>query len=639
MTKKKGGEMKRTLWIASLSFFFIASATSAAQGEFFYGINTWGTRTGPIAPLHELRVEWHSPFLLWKHVASEVEQIELTVAQVRAAPEMIDQYIAERDWSRFDDVIGTLLGEGFHIFPVIGQCFTSTVPNYDGKPIIPHNPEEEITFFDNPQGFDLYPIGRENFLGHLYLHARAVVRKYNDVVDYWMVDPEMNQSALFRLFGGWKAGNGWADWDYVTSVLQTLYEAVKDEEPTDLVCFPFNVDQPASVTFFYAHSPLVSGGDVTVLDWPDAVTDWLPYMDIVGIDFFESQGNPDPDCYERIKERVEMVVARAEGKPVMVTSIGVPSGPTELGWSEASQAEYVAQAFDAAVHAGAQGFFYFEIQTSGSHSVEITDFDAEAMDYSRFVFNRAWYQTEQEFSLSFWTFILWLLQHFIETGSPNPLMDAVDYFKGHFFQVLETAEAYWGLVRGDGSHKPSFDALSARYHANMFTSELAQGLNMIHVPLQPVNEDYRVKDLLTETGSVALWHYDSDLESFIMVTPSTSGGAPANIEVEGDKGYFLVLPTARGHTFIGTGWPQQISVSAAPIDMIGLPVDPPDAYYASDLLLATEADYFLWYDTGSAQFQPYVPGVPDFELSGDLSYILVNAPEQVLDFPGAPWEN
>jgi hypothetical protein len=319
------------------------------------------------------------------------------------------------------------------------------------------------------------------------------MRRYQSEIFYWMVDPELNQSALFRLFGGWKAGNGWADWDFVTSVLITLRDGVKDEVPSALVCLPFNVDMPAAVTFTYADSEFLSGG-ATVLDWPEAIADWLPYVDFVGIDFFESQGNPDPNCYERLKGRMETAIESAQGKPVIVTSIGVPSGPKRLDWTEENQATYVAQAFDAAWDSGTKGFFYFEIQTSDQHSVRITGFDVEVMDSARQLFNDAWNQTVRQFKVSLAEWLRWLIEQFEDKGIPlehfenersllehlegnrslvedfgikaslPAIIKTVVYLTQHFFPVLESAEGYWGLVRPDGSYKPSFQVLSEKYN-------------------------------------------------------------------------------------------------------------------------------------------------------------------------------
>lgn len=483
--------IKRTIFGICL-FLLMVTSLGYAEEDFMCGITTWGTKTGPISYIQELGAEWHAPFLNWNHVEPEIFQLNLTVDDVKDNPEMIDEYIDTHDWTRFDDVIDTLLSNGFKVFPVIGECFTNTVPTYQDKPIIPHDLDEPIQWYDNPYGAELYPVGRENFLGHLYLHIRAVVRRYQSDISYWMVDPELNQSALFRLFGGWKAGNGWADWDFVTSVLKTLHDGVKAEALSALVCLPFNVDMPASVTFTYAESELLSGG-ATVLDWPDAITDWLPYMDIVGIDFFESQGNPDPNCYERLKGRMETAIERAQDKPVIVASIGVPSGPKRLDWTEINQANYVAQAFDAAFDSGTKGFFYFEIKTSDQHSVTVTRFDVEVMDYARQVFNDAWHQTVEEFKASLAEWLRWLIEHFedkdsrlesfanersllehfennrsrlehFESESSLPaILKTVVYLTRHFFPVLESAEGYWGLVRPDGSYKLGFRVLSERY--------------------------------------------------------------------------------------------------------------------------------------------------------------------------------
>jgi hypothetical protein len=180
---------------------------------------------------------------------------------------------------------------------------------------------------------------------------------------------------------------------------------------------------------------------------------------MVGVDFFESQGTTDGDSYARLRERIETAVERGCGKPVIVASIGAPSGPAELGWTEPYQAQYLAGAFDAAVDAGAVGFFYFEPKTGDSHGVEITEFDLTVMDKAREVLNGGWTQTVEEFQVSVEGFILWALEQFGDDFDAG-----VEYFTGHFFQVLETAEAYWGLVHGDGSPKPGFSCLSCRYH-------------------------------------------------------------------------------------------------------------------------------------------------------------------------------
>ena len=399
-------------WLPLVLCLFGGEHATPAQSEleFMCGISTWGARTGPLRHIKSLGAKLHAPFLNWNRVEPSIPrgEVGLTVADVRADPGMIDSYIKARDWSKFDVVLTTLESHGLGLFPIVGQCFTSTVPKVDGKPIVPHDPKAPVTFFDNPVGRQVHPVDRDHFLGHLYLHVRAVVRRYRQI-RFWMIDPEINQSALFRVFGGWKVGAAWADWDFVTKAVQTLSQAIKDEDPSDIVCLPFNTDQPPAVTFTYARTPWLSGGNVTVRDWPDAVTEWLPHVDVVGMDFFESQGTTDPNCYQRIRQRIEIAVQRASGKPVIVASIGCPSGPEALGWNEANQSTYISQAFDAAVDGGARGFFYFEIQTSERHRVKISSLDLEVMTKARGVYNGAWRQTEGEFALVLGNLTGWLL--------------------------------------------------------------------------------------------------------------------------------------------------------------------------------------------------------------------------------------
>lgn len=430
-----------------------------------FGINTWGTTTNPIEHLKALGVQWHAPFLNWNHVQPAIppERAELTVAQVKADPAMIDAYIEACDWQRFDEVIRALEENGFSLFPVVGQLFTGTVPKLDGKPMVPHPPDQPFMFYDNPFQQALCPIAQEHFLGHAYLHVRAVVRRYKQI-EHWMVDTEINQSALFRLFGGWKAGRCWADWEFVTAALRTLTQAVKDERPEDKVCIVLNTDQPPAVTFTFGRNPLFAGPNATILDWPDALTCWLDDQtipaDMIGLDFFESQGTNDAHCYERLKKKVETAVQRAHGKPVLVTSIGCPSGPEALGWTEGYQETYVREAFRATVDGGAKGFFYFNVQTSDHHSIEITPLDQKVAQKAFELFNAAWEKTDAEFVEDLSSSILWLSQQLLEAQDDR---DAITYLRTHYFPVLETAEAYWGLVRPDGTHKPSFRALREQW--------------------------------------------------------------------------------------------------------------------------------------------------------------------------------
>jgi len=448
---------------ASLLVSLLAACTAGAgpPDGFLFGINTWSTQADPTAHVKALGATWQAPFLHWNHVQPTIElsQVELTVAQVKANPALIDAYIDACDWTRFDAQIRKLQEDGFALFPIAGQLFTGSVPKLNGKAIIPHPPDTPVSFFDNPFGHKVAPIAQEHFLGHAYLHVRAVVRRYGEIT-HWMVDPEINQSALFRLFGGWKAGRCWSDWGFVTAALRTLSQAVKDEQPGDQVCLALNTDQPPSVTATFGRNPLFAGAHASIMDWPEALSFWLDdtsiQADLIGIDAFESQGTKDPHCYDRLKKRIETAVERGRARPVLVASLGCPSGPEEMGWTEAYQATYVGEAVRAAVDGGATGFFYFNVWTPDRHSVAITPLDQRVVERTRRVFAGAWDKTEAAFMAELSLSMLWLGGELATAGDSR---DAVTYLRSHFFPVLETAEAYWGLVRPDGTHKPSFRVL------------------------------------------------------------------------------------------------------------------------------------------------------------------------------------
>lgn len=463
---QKGGRVVKMKEAILILLFIGAYFCSAVADEFMFGINTWDAKADSIEHLKALGVKWYAPFLHWRHVHPGIqpEQVALTVEQVRANPAMVDDYIESCDWERFDGIIRELQENGFSLFPIAIQLFTDSAPKLDGKAVVPHPPDTPMTFTDNPFQHNVAPIAGEHYLGHAYLHMRAVVRRYKGIT-HWMVDPEINQSALFRVFGGWKAGRCWADWEFVTAALRTLTQAVKDERPDAKVCLALNTDQPPAVTFTFGRNPLFAGPNASIMDWPDALSSWLQddtiQVDLIGVDAFESQGTNNPHCYERLKKRIETAVERAQGKPVVVASLGCPSGPEEMGWTEAYQETYVREAFKAAVDGGAEGFFYFKLQTPDRHGIKITPLDQKVTKRAFKIFKDAWQKTEVGFAVDLTSTMLWLTQ---ELAAAQDDRDAVTYLRTHFFPVLETAETYWGLVRPDGTHKGAFNALRDEFN-------------------------------------------------------------------------------------------------------------------------------------------------------------------------------
>ena len=93
-----------------------------------------------------------------------------------------------------------------------------------------------------------------------------------------------------------------------------------------------------------------------------------------------------------------------------------------------------------------------------------------------------------------------------------------------------------------------------------FTVELAKGLNMISVPLEPV-APYTARSLMTALSSTMLIQYNTQTGGFEGFTAD----APDNgFEIKGGQGYIVNVPQAQAFTFRGNAWMNSASTPAAP---------------------------------------------------------------------------
>ena len=132
-------------------------------------------------------------------------------------------------------------------------------------------------------------------------------------------------------------------------------------------------------------------------NWADDLASYAEHLDAIGIGAYPNYVSPRPLQTEVLIAGVE--AAAAFGKPVIVLETGNPSGPASGGWDEALQAEYLATAPVESFNAGAIGYIHFLLN----------DRDPKIWDSN----------------------------------------------EGELTQV----ENYWGLVRVDGTYKPSFEIL------------------------------------------------------------------------------------------------------------------------------------------------------------------------------------
>ncbi|MFT5201664.1 MAG: hypothetical protein ACI9C1_001042 [Candidatus Aldehydirespiratoraceae bacterium] len=131
-------------------------------------------------------------------------------------------------------------------------------------------------------------------------------------------------------------------------------------------------------------------------NWAEDLARYADSLDALGLGGYPNYVSPLPLNTEMLTDAVETAFALGEqlGKPVFVLETGNPSGPVGGGWNEELQSEYVSIAPVDALNAGATGYFHFLLN------------------------DRDW---------------------------DNPEGD------------LQQVEIYWGLVRVDGTYKPSFE--------------------------------------------------------------------------------------------------------------------------------------------------------------------------------------
>jgi len=396
-------------------------STPAPANDFMFGLSQVDTRAVSLAS--ELGVRWLRPAVRWADVEPALARPSLTVADVKANPSLIEQYSRSVSWAAPDALLSSISGAGLRPFVIVGHGYTTRLPRWNAAAATPD------------------AIGRELYLGHLYLHARAVVERYDGdgnldapgiaPVRHWQLENELNEAYLTALWG-WREpsfelahASAWQDWGFLTRLLTTLRDAVKDSDASALTAVNFHTDVSDALS--------TTLGKTT---WRQAIQQWSSLIDIVGVDAYPNYYRAQPTRGSVVGERVSAARSLAGAKPVIVLEAGYPSGPALEGFDEASQDAFIRAAYTAAVSAGARGYFHFGSITAESHQAQITPTDLVNLERVG-----AAYDGED---------VGWL----ITFSLTQP-----DYLKGHFAGVLQAVEGYWGLVRADGSRKPAWSTV------------------------------------------------------------------------------------------------------------------------------------------------------------------------------------
>lgn len=371
----------------------------------------------------EMSMEWMRPNIAWKEVMPEIPEKNLTVADVDNNPQLIIDLIKKVNWEGIDNKILTFINEGITPFTIVGHGYIESMPLYKGELLTPD------------------AIGKENYLGYLYLYARAVVEHFNGdgeydasngaIIKYWQMDNELNQAYLTALWG-WRIpayekglNSAWRDWNFVTNILKTLYKAIKTEDPNAITTMNFHTDIPPEVNHILG-TP----------SWEESILLWRGYMDIISMDAYPNYYSPTPVKGYVVGERVTRIKELVCGKPVMVMETGYPRGPEELGFNGNYQKEYIESAFYSAYSAGAVGFMQFGVLSTGTHTTQITEEDIENLEMVTKLFDKG----------RSGILLIWALKN-------------KDYIFDHFLDVLKTVEYYWGVVGANDYYYPGYYVL------------------------------------------------------------------------------------------------------------------------------------------------------------------------------------
>ncbi|MEM6964977.1 MAG: hypothetical protein AAF573_09440 [Bacteroidota bacterium] len=252
--------------------------------------------------------------------------------------EMIAKYASGElegiDWTITDNHIAEF--DGLQLIMGVGSGWKNSVPLLDGEKITP----------------DI--IGRDQYIGQLYLHTRACVRRYKDKVLAWQIENEPNISEELILLG-LREGDAWTDMDFMTEVLNTLEEAVRIEDPDAWITINFYVD--------------------VVEDYEADIARWLPLVDMVGIDTYQDFFSTNPKvAADSVLSKVNYISTLTNDKPVMIMETGYTAGPEELGYSEENQKIFVQEIYSRINEYNGCGITYFKHTTTEETGTAIFPF-------------------------------------------------------------------------------------------------------------------------------------------------------------------------------------------------------------------------------------------------------------------------
>lgn len=306
--------------------------------NFFHSLYPWNRGLAvqqridqAVAHLVELGANAWRPWIHWGVVEPVIAQPLLGRHEV--TDQRVEDYARDENhgWAAYDHLVDACTAAGIELHLVLGGGYHFALPSFE-------HPTSGMKFIPSI-------VGREGYLAHLLLHARAVVRRYRDRVSLWQLENELNGAGETRTFVRWRLGGSWWSWSFLTAILDTLREAVKTESPTARVSHNFVTD-----------IRLLPG-----MHWTRDIARWRDRLDVIGIDAYPDYVLGHWSRGAKVARTTATALDVAAGKPVMVLEAGYPTAPAYRGFSEEGQVRYIERAIEATIRSGANGYYYYNL--------------------------------------------------------------------------------------------------------------------------------------------------------------------------------------------------------------------------------------------------------------------------------------
>lgn len=287
-----------------------------------------------IVDLEKAGAKWWRPHLVWNDVEPTLLYPNLRKEEVTS--ELVDIYLSRTNWSFYDNLIVHAQSRGINLMFVIGagiEAPNNQLPLFQGKPI---NPDR---------------IGQEAYIANCYLHARAAVRRYKQVIKWWQCENEMNTAGLQTFFppteNKWRTGRSWWSGAFCEKVLRALNDGVKAEDP------------------IYSHT-IHNFHQLT----KHTIPRWANIFDIVGYDFYPLSFIPGNIQSTDFSHELETLQQLAGAKPVLLTETGYNFNRMKGESDEKDSQDWILRSYHEALFAREAkqvniiGYLYFTLSTA-----------------------------------------------------------------------------------------------------------------------------------------------------------------------------------------------------------------------------------------------------------------------------------